>query len=279
MRYGEKFRVRPDHQVDLSRVDPDGRDEQLGKREAQPLIQHYADRLRALQYRLYAESERSLLICLQAMDAGGKDGTIRHVLGHMNPQGCRVQAFKQPTPEEQSHDFLWRAHKAAPAKGEVVIFNRSYYEDVLVTRVHGMINAEVCQQRYEAIRQFERHLTNHGTHILKFYLHISKEEQLRRFKRRLDDPARWWKISEADFQEREYWDDYQRAFEGILNSCSSREAPWFVVPANRKWYRNLVVSRIVVEHLESMALQLPEVTVDIDAMRRKYCEAAQCESR
>jgi len=278
MRFSKKYRVRPGSHIHLDRIDPDGRDGLLDKQDAQPLIQHYAERLRELQYRLYAESGQSLLICLQAMDAGGKDGTIRHVLGYMNPQGCRVQAFKQPTPEEQAHDFLWRAHRAVPARGEVVIFNRSHYEDVLVTRVHGIIDTATCAQRYDAIEQFEQHLVNNGTHILKFYLHISKDEQLQRFKKRLDDQARWWKVSEADFLERKYWDDYRLAFEDIFNRCSSKEAPWFIVPANHKWYRNLVVSRIVVEHLESLDLQLPEATVDIKAMRRKYCEAAYCSS-
>ncbi len=278
MKFSKKYRVQPGSHIHLARIDPDGQDGLLDKQDAQPLIQHYADRLRELQYRLYAESGRSLLICLQAMDAGGKDGTIRHVLGYMNPQGCRVQAFKQPTPEEQAHDFLWRAHRAVPAKGEVVIFNRSHYEDVLVTRVHGMIDTETCELRYNAIQQFEKHLSDNGTHILKFYLHISKDEQLRRLKKRLDDPARWWKVSEADFLEREYWGDYRHAFEDIFNRCSSKEAPWFIIPANHKWYRNLVVSRIVVEHLESLDLQLPEATVDIEAMRRKYCEAAHCSS-
>jgi len=205
------------------------------------------------------------------MDAGGKDGTIKHVLGYMNPQSCRVQAFKQPTPEEQAHDFLWRAHRATPARGEVAIFNRSYYENVLVTRVHGLIDEATCEQRYAGINQFERHLTDNGTHILKFYLHISKQEQLKRLKKRLDDPSRWWKVSEADFKEREHWDDYQHAFEDIFSHCSSKAAPWFIVPANHKWYRNLVVSRIVVEYLETLGLQLPEPTADIEAIRNTYC--------
>jgi len=272
MRFSKKYRVQPGHAVHLDRVDPDGRDDVLDRAAAGPLIQHYADRLRALQYRLYAESSRSLLICLQAMDAGGKDGAIRHVLGYMNPQGCRVQAFKQPTEEELAHDFLWRAHRATPEKGQVVIFNRSHYEDVLVTRVHGMIDKASCRQRYRAIEAFERQLTDHGTHILKFYLHISKDEQLQRLKTRLDDPERWWKVSEADFKEREYWADYQRAFEDVFRHCSSKQAPWFIVPANHKWNRNLIISRIVVEYLESMDLQLPQATVDIDAIRRKYCQ-------
>ncbi len=272
MRFSKKFRVRSGHPVHLDDIDPDGSDEILDRQEAEPLIRHYAERLRDLQYRLYAESGRSLLICLQAMDAGGKDGIIRHVLGYMNPQGCRVQTFKQPTPEEQAHDFLWRAHRAAPAKGEVVIFNRSYYEDVLVTRVHGMIDKDECKQRYRAIQQFERHLTESGTHILKFYLHISKQEQLLRLKKRLDDPERWWKVSEADFREREHWENYRQAFEDMFDHCSSKAAPWFIVPSNHKWYRNLIVSRIVVEYLESMDLQLPKATVDIEAIRRTYCQ-------
>jgi len=272
MQFSKKYRVRPGHEVDLDNIDPDGRDEILDREAADPMIQHYAERLRVLQYRLYAESSRSLLICLQAMDAGGKDGTIRHVLGYMNPQGCRVQPFKQPTPEEQSHDFLWRAHRAVPARGEVVIFNRSYYEDVLVTRVHGMIDKATCKQRFRAIQQFERHLSDNGTHILKFYLHISRDEQLQRLKKRLDDPERWWKVSEADFREREYWHDYRHAFEDTLSHCSSKASPWFIVPSNHKWYRNLVVSRIVVEYLESMDLQLPSPTVDIAMIRKKYCE-------
>jgi len=276
MRFSNKYRVRLGKPVALDQIDPDGRDDGLNREMAEPLIQHFAERLRALQYRLYAESSRSLLICLQAMDAGGKDGTIRHVLGYMNPQGCRVQAFKQPTPEEQSHDFLWRAHRAVPASGEVVIFNRSYYEDVLVTRVHGMIDMKICKQRFRAIQQFERHLSDHGTHILKFYLHISSDEQLRRLKKRLDDPERWWKVSEADFKEREHWQDYRRAFEDALSHCSSKAAPWFIVPSNHKWYRNLVVSRIVVEYLESMDLQLPSPTVDIEAVRQKYCSDGRC---
>ena len=272
MRFSKKYRVRPNQGVALDQIDPDGRDDGLNREMAEPVIQYYAERLRSLQYRLYAESSRSLLICLQAMDAGGKDGTIRHVLGYMNPQGCRVQAFKQPTPEEQAHDFLWRAHRAAPARGEVVIFNRSYYEDVLVTRVHGMIDKDACRQRYRAIRQFERHLADHGAHILKFYLHISKDEQLRRLQKRLDDPERWWKVSEADFKERAHWHDYRRAFEDTLSHCSSKAAPWFIVPSNHKWRRNLVVSRIVVEYLESMELQLPPPTVDIDMIRKEYCD-------
>ncbi len=271
MKFSHKYRVKLRQHISLNDVDPDGREGLLDKQEAEPLIQHYAERLRDLQYRLYAESGRSLLICLQALDAGGKDGTIRHVLGYMNPQGCRVQAFKQPTPEEQSHDFLWRAHRAVPARGEVVIFNRSYYEDVLVTRVHGMIDKKACRQRFRAIKQFEKHLADHGTHILKFYLHISKQEQLQRLQRRLDDPNRWWKVTESDFLERKYWQDYQHAFEDVFFHCNSKKSPWFIIPSNYKWYRNLIVSRIVVEYLDSMDLQLPEPSADIEAIRKTFC--------
>ncbi len=271
MKFSHKYRVKLRQHISLNDVDPDGREGLLDKQEAEPLIQHYAERLRDLQYRLYAESGRSLLICLQALDAGGKDGTIRHVLGYMNPQGCRVQAFKQPTPEEQSHDFLWRAHRAVPARGEVVIFNRSYYEDVLVTRVHGMIDKKTCRQRFRAIKQFEKHLADHGTHILKFYLHISKQEQLQRLQRRLDDPNRWWKVTESDFLERKYWQDYQHAFEDVFFHCNSKKSPWFIIPSNYKWYRNLIVSRIVVEYLDSMDLQLPEPSADIEAIRKTFC--------
>jgi len=271
MKFSKTYRVEPGRRIHLDDIDPDGRDGLLDKQEAEPLIQHYAERLRDLQYRLYAESGRSLLICLQALDAGGKDGTIRHVLGYMNPQGCRVQAFKQPTPEEQSHDFLWRAHRSVPSTGEVVIFNRSYYEDVLVTRVHGLVDKKVCHRRFEAIQQFEHHLYEHGTHILKFYLHISKEEQLQRLQRRLDDPNRWWKVTESDFLERKYWQDYQHAFEDVFFYCNSKKSPWFIIPSNYKWYRNLIVSRIVVEYLDSMDLQLPEPSADIEAIRKTFC--------
>jgi len=271
MKFSKTYRVEPSRRIHLDDIDPDGREGLLDKQEAEPLIQHYAERLRDLQYRLYAESGRSLLICLQALDAGGKDGTIRHVLGYMNPQGCRVQAFKQPTPEEQSHDFLWRAHRAVPSTGEVVIFNRSYYEDVLVTRVHGMIDKKTCHQRFRAIKQFEKHLADHGTHILKFYLHISKQEQLQRLQRRLDDPNRWWKVTESDFLERKYWQDYQHAFEDVFFHCNSKKSPWFIIPSNYKWYRNLIVSRIVVEYLDSMDLQLPEPSADIETIRKTFC--------
>jgi PPK2 family polyphosphate:nucleotide phosphotransferase len=223
-----------------------------------------------LQDLLYAERGRSLLVCLQAMDTGGKDGTINHVLGAMNPQGCRVAAFRQPSAEELAHDFLWRAHRVAPARGEVVVFNRSHYEDVLVVRVHKLVPEDVWTLRYDRINAFEQTLIDHDTQILKFYLHISKEEQLKRFKQRLDDLTKQWKISESDYKERDFWNDYISAFEDALSRCSTEHAPWFVIPANHKWFRNLAVARIVVEHLEAMNMKYPQPTVDLEHIRREY---------
>lgn len=270
MATNHQFRVKPGEAIRLVDVDPDHKGKHQDSAEAAPEIQHYAERLRELQYLLYAEGQRGLLICLQAMDAGGKDGTIRHVLGFMNPQGCRVQSFKVPTPEEAAHDFLWRAHRAVPGLGEVAIFNRSYYEDVLVTRVHNLVPKPVWSERYESINAFEKHLADNGVLILKFFLHISKDEQLDRFRKRLEDPARHWKISESDYTERDHWDSYQRAYGDALSQCSTDWAPWFIIPANHKWFRNLVVSQIVVEALESLKMKFPPPKVDIESIRRKY---------
>jgi PPK2 family polyphosphate:nucleotide phosphotransferase len=188
----------------------------------------------------------------------------------MNPQGARVRGFKAPTHEEAAHDFLWRIHNATPAKGEVVIFNRSHYEDVLVVRVHKLVPKDVWSERYDLINEFERNLIKNGTHILKFYLHISEDEQLSRFKQRLDDPSRHWKISDADYAERKFWPEYRQAYEEALSRTSTKHAPWFVIPANHKWFRNLAVSRIVAETLESLDMKFPEPTVDIEEIRRQY---------
>jgi len=270
MNYSDRFRVQPKQAVRLSEIDPAFKAEHKNKADAQDQIRQYAQRLRELQYLLYAENRRSLLICLQAMDSGGKDGTIRHVLGYMNPQGCRVQAFKAPSSKEAAHDFLWRVHRVVPGRGEVVIFNRSHYEDVLITRVHKLVDKKVWCARYDAINAFEQYLSGNGVHILKFFLHISKDEQLKRFKKRLQDPSRQWKISEADYSERARWDDYQHAYEDALNHCSTDHAPWFIVPADHKWFRNLVVSRIVVEYLEGLKMQCPQPTVDLEKIARQY---------
>ena len=222
-----------------------------------------------MQFKLYAEQKRSLLICLQGQDAGGKDGVIRHVIGSMNPQGCRVASFKQPSPEELAHDFLWRIEQQTPRRGEVVIFNRSHYEDVLIVRVHNLVPKNIWSKRFKQINDFEQMLAANGTHILKFFLHISKEEQLQRFKQRLDDPGRQWKISEADYSERDFWDDYQEAYEDVLSKCSTSNAPWFVIPSDHKWFRNLAISQIIVETMEKLGIKVPEPTINIDDIRRK----------
>jgi len=271
----ERFKVAPGSKVKLKKIDPAFTDGHKSHKSAAKEIAHDQEKLRELQDLLYAEHGHSLLICLQAMDTGGKDGVINHVLGAMNPQGCRVAAFKQPSALEASHDFLWRAHKAAPARGEVVIFNRSHYEDVLIVRVHNLVPKKVWSQRYDEINDFESTLAANGTQILKFFLHISKETQLKRFKERLDDPSKHWKISEADYKERGFWDEYTAAYEEALSRCSTKHAPWFVIPADHKWFRDLAIARIVVEHLESLHMQYPKPTVDLKCIRREYHAAAE----
>jgi PPK2 family polyphosphate:nucleotide phosphotransferase len=272
MKDKNKYQVAPDTRVRLRDFSPDdtgGKDKQAAIEETQKLQQ----RMDELQFQLYAENKRSLLICLQAPDAGGKDGVIRDVITSMNPAGCRVVSFKQPTAEELAHDFLWRIERQAPKRGETVVFNRSQYEDVLIVRVHDLAPKRVWSKRYKEINDFEKRLFDENrTHLLKFFLHISKEEQLKRFKRRLEDPTRQWKISEADYTEREYWNDYQAAYEDALSKCSTEYAPWFVIPSNHKWYRNMVVARIIVETLEKLHVQWPKPTVNLAEIRRKYHE-------
>ncbi len=270
MHYFNKFRVKPGSKINLDDIDADFKDKHEDHQHALPEIEAYAQKISELQYLLYAEKKRSLLICLQGRDAAGKDGTINHVLAAMNPQGCNVSGFKVPTKEEAAHDFLWRYHKATPAKGQVAIFNRSHYEDVLVVRVHDLVPKDVWEKRYDHINAFEALLRDSETHVLKFYLHISPEEELRRFGERLEDPARHWKISEGDYAERPLWDDYTKAFEAALSRCSTDAAPWFVIPANHKWFRNLAVSRIVSEYLESLNMEFPKPTVDLEEIRKKF---------
>ena len=277
MDYAKQFIVKPGSKVDLGKIDAGYKDSHESHEEATPEIEAYRDKLRDLQFRLYAEKKRSLLICLQALDAAGKDGTVNHVLSAMNPQGCRAYGFKQPSTEELAHDFLWRIHKAAPAKGEVAIFNRSHYEDVLVVRVHDLVPKSVWSKRYDLINDFERLLVDNGTHVVKFFLHISEDEQLRRFKQRIDDPARNWKISDADYKERAYWADYQKAYEEALSKCSTEHAPWYVIPANHKWFRNLAVSEIIVKTLEAMGPKIPAPSVDLDAIKKQYHAAEVAE--
>ncbi|HVN89611.1 MAG TPA: polyphosphate kinase 2 family protein [Candidatus Binataceae bacterium] len=278
MDYRKKLVVEPDSTVKLSKVDPAFKDKHESHETAAPEIAKLVERIGKLQYLLYADGNQSLLVVLQALDAGGKDGVVRHVFSAMNPQGTSVFGFKQPSKVEAAHDFLWRAHQRTPAKGEVVIFNRSHYEDVLVVRVHKLLPKAVWSKRYDLINDFEKMLVENGTRILKFYLHISPEEQLERFKQRLDDPARHWKISETDYSERKLWPDYVEAFEEAMEKTSTKHAPWFIIPSNHKWFRNLAISEIVAETLEDMNLKLPPSTVDIAEIRWKY-HAAEAEGR
>ena len=270
MKYLNRFRVHPGDKIRLKDIDPAFKDHHRSHKEATEELEQDRKKLRGLQELLYAEGRCSLLLCLQGMDAAGKDGTISHILGAMNPQGCRVVGFRQPSWDELAHDFLWRIHKATPGKGGVAIFNRTHYEDVLVVRVHKLVPDEVWARRYDQINAFEKELVENRTHILKFYLHISKEEQLRRFEKRLDDPAKRWKISESDYAERKFWDAYTAAYEDVLARCSTDQAPWFIIPSDHKWFRNLAIARIVVEHLEGLDMKLPPPSVDLEHIRREY---------
>ncbi len=277
MDYRKQFMVNPGENLSLARIDPSQSGPHASAEAALPEVQKNVARMDELQALLYADGGQSLLVVLQALDAAGKDGVVRHLFSGMNPQGTRVFGFKQPSADEAAHDFLWRAHQRTPAKGEVVVFNRSHYEDVLVVRVHDLVPKAVWSKRYALINDFEKMLAQNGTRILKFFLHISPEEQLARFKQRLDDPARNWKISESDYSERELWSDYVTAYEEALSRTSSKEAPWYVIPANHKWFRNLAISQIIVDTMEAMGLKTPPTRVNLQEIAAKYhaAEAAQ----
>jgi PPK2 family polyphosphate:nucleotide phosphotransferase len=259
-----RFRVEPERGIRLAAVDPDESERYAKKKDVADELDKQRKRIRDLQARLYAEHKRSLLIVLQAMDTGGKDGTIKGVFQGVNPQGCQVSSFKAPSAEELDHDFLWRYHQRVPGKGMLGIFNRSHYEDVLIVRVKSLVPETVWQPRYEAINQFEYALTMSGVSIIKFYLHISRAEQKRRLESRLVKPDKRWKFSMDDLKERALWDDYQVAFEDAINLCSTPYAPWYVVPANKKWYRNLVVARTIADTLEAMDPQYPAAEPGLD---------------
>ena len=275
MKYPDMFRVEPGTRVKLSQIDPDYKGDDKDQSAVQDELAKLTKRLAELQYLMYAECKRSFLIVLQAVDGGGKDGTVNHVIASMNPQGATVQPFKVPSAEELAHDYLWRIHKVTPAKGRVVVFNRSHYEDVLVVRVHGLVPPEVWSGRYDEINAFEKLLSDNGTHIIKFFLYIDKKEQLARFKQRLEDPAKQWKISESDYKEREFWDAYQNAYEDAISKCSTADAPWYIIPANHKWCRNVAISRILVATMESMGMQFPAPSVNIEEIRRQYHAAKE----
>ena len=260
----QPFLVPPGTEISLADYDPGYTGGYQRKRESKEDLAQNVERLRALQEVLWAEGKHSLLIVLQAMDAGGKDGTIKHVMRGVNPQGCQVTSFKVPSKEELARDYLWRIHKAVPRRGYIGIFNRSHYEDVLVVRVHNLVPESVWQTRYEQINHFEKLLADTGTTILKFFLYTSKAEQKQRFEERLLDPRKNWKFSMGDVEERGYWDDYMLAYETALSRCSTPWAPWYIIPANRKWYRNLVVSQIIVEALEKLDMRYPPPLPDAD---------------
>jgi PPK2 family polyphosphate:nucleotide phosphotransferase len=255
-RFRDELRVKRGERVDLSKIDPAAthgwKKEAAEKETAAQLL-----RLGDLQDRLWAQAKHPVLIILQGIDAAGKDGTIQKVMEAFNPQGCNVSAFKVPTPEELAHDYLWRIHKRVPGKGEIGIFNRSHYEDVLVVRVHDLVPRDVWSGRYRQIREFERHLVENGTAIIKLFLYIDRDEQRERFQERYDNPKKRWKFSLGDLDERKHWDDYIAAFEDALSETSTDEAPWYVIPANRNWLRNLAVATILAETLDALEPDYP----------------------
>jgi PPK2 family polyphosphate:nucleotide phosphotransferase len=258
-----QYRVKPGTEINLKEWDPNDLSRYpLDKESGKELLDDLNRELEELQELFYAAHQFGLLIVLQAMDAGGKDGTIRHVFDGVNPQGVKVANFKVPTSVELDHDYLWRIHQRTPGKGDFVIFNRSHYEDVLVVRVREIVSQDVWSKRYDQINDFERMLSEEGTKILKFYLHIDKAEQRERFQARLDEPHKNWKFNPKDLDDRALWDDYMRAYGEAISRTSTTWAPWYIVPANRKWYRNVVVSSILVDCLNSMELKLPEVQFD-----------------
>lgn len=262
------YRVKPGTKVDLGKINPKDKSGFDGnKQDAEQELLKLSEKLQLLQELLYAEHQHAVLIVLQAMDTGGKDGTIRHVFESVDPLGVRVVGYKAPTPLEASHDYLWRIHTQAPQKGETVIFNRSHYEDVLVVRVHNLVPREVWSKRYDEICNFEKELADSGTTILKFFLYISKDEQRKRLQARLDDPTKHWKFNEDDLKERALWDDYMKAYEAALSKTSTEWAPWYIVPANVKWYRSLVIATTIKNALEKLNMKWPQPNLDISSIK------------
>jgi len=262
----QSIQIPPGEKIRLKDFDPDDTGKYKDKEEAKAETEKNIGRLAELQEVLYAEGKHALLIILQAMDAAGKDGTIKQVMSGVNPQGCVVTNFKAPTPLELAHDFLWRVHQHVPPKGYLGIFNRSHFEDVLIVRVHNLVPEKIWRERYEQINNFEKLLAAHGGTILKFFLHISKDEQKERLEKRLADKTKNWKFNAGDLKERARWDDYMNAYEDAITKCNTPWAPWHVVPANKKWCRNLVISERIVEALESLDLKYPPAPEGIEQM-------------
>ena len=266
------WKVSEGSKVKLGDYDPNFKDKSSDHADAQAELDTLSNDLSELQELLSAAQHHGLLIILQGMDTSGKDGTIRHVLSHVNPQGCEVHSFKQPTPEELLHDFLWRVHKVAPSKGTMGIFNRSQYEDVLIARVHNLVPEDVWSRRYQEINHFEKLLTNSGIIVLKFFLYISKDEQERRLLAREQDKDKAWKLSASDWAERAYWDAYQEAYEDALSKCSTDEAPWYIVPSNHKWYRNLAIAHTLVHVMNQYK---KDWQVELEARGKRELELLQ----
>jgi PPK2 family polyphosphate:nucleotide phosphotransferase len=270
-----RYRVEPDERFSIADADPGDVGGLRGREEVEDEYGGLIEQIADLQERLYAEEKRSLLVVLQGIDAAGKDGSVKHVLRGTNPAGVRVYSFKEPSNEELAHDFLWRYHHATPGDGMIHVFNRSHYEDVLVVRVKDLAPEELWRSRYDSINDFERMLVREGTTILKFFLHISKDEQLEKFRERLERPDKYWKWSENDIKERERWDDYQQAYEDAVNATSTPWAPWYVVPADHRWYRNYVVARILAATLEAMSPRFPEPPEEVKEFAERELDAAR----
>jgi PPK2 family polyphosphate:nucleotide phosphotransferase len=259
--------IRPRTHVRLRQFDADYGKMEIGKMEqARAQLADLTNRISHLQYKLFADKSQALLIILQGIDTSGKSSTIRHVMEAFNPQSCRVVSFRAPTTEEIGHDYLWRVHKELPSKGEIAIFNRSHYEDIIEVRVHNTIPTSIWSQRYRQINDFEQYLSENSIKIIKLFLHIGRDEQKKRLESRLKDPKKRWKITEKDIQELKHWDEYLKAYEDVLNRCSLSWAPWYIIPSNFKWFRNIVVATIIVHALESMNLSFPKPKVDISKM-------------
>ncbi|HYL12320.1 MAG TPA: polyphosphate kinase 2 family protein [Terriglobales bacterium] len=262
-----QYLVRPNTRLRLAEYDPADTGTFKDRDEADAELKDHRKRLFELQELFYAEDKHAFLVVLQGMDAAGKDGAIRHIFTGVNPQGCEVHSFKEPAGEETQHDYLWRVHKVTPRRGMIGVFNRSHYEDVLVVRVHQQIPQRMLAQRFEQINAFERTLAENNTTLLKFFLHISKEEQRKRLQARLDHSRKYWKVSPSDLAERKLWDDYQKAYEDVFYHCNAAHAPWYIIPANKKWFRNVLISRILVRTLEALKMHYPKPQFDLTKLK------------
>jgi PPK2 family polyphosphate:nucleotide phosphotransferase len=267
MNFAKRLRIEPGTKLRLKDIDPG---DTMGVKDKESADQERAahlEKLAKFSELLWADNRYAVLAVLQGMDTCGKDGTIRRVMSGVNPRDCRVVSFKRPSDEELDHEFLWRIHKACPAHGEIGVFNRSHYEDVVIVRVHNLVPEKVWSKRYDQINSFEEILTHNGTRIIKFFLHISKDEQKRRLEARIQDPVKNWKMEPADLEERKHWDEYMEAYEAAISKCNSEDAPWYVIPSDKKWFRNLAVSSILVETLESLDLKPPKPKYDLSKLK------------